>query len=149
LLNVSIRCCRANARTRLAKLFTEKSKKHTHRISRQCRVVTRPLIAQESVGRVEFVPFEIDFSLIQSLVYELPSLQRHMRILPTPDKKVGGAGSREALKSIVAFSRPKGVIVDVRRIKRRDGLDILMKSGANGQMPAQTDAETRDSAVAF
>ena len=71
-----------------------------------------------------------------------------MRILPAPDKKVSSAGSRETLESIVALSRPQRAIMDFGRMKGHDCLDIRMKSGTNGQVPAWTNAETPDATVA-
>jgi hypothetical protein len=56
---------------------------------------------------IELMPFEFGSRFVQSLGNLEASLQRDMRVLPSPHKKKGRPGFGETLESVIPFARPQ------------------------------------------
>ena len=49
------------------------------------RIVARPFVAHKGMGAIHLDPLEVGVDLVETRLYLHATLQRNMRILPSPD----------------------------------------------------------------
>jgi hypothetical protein len=68
-------------------LFAKEAKQQTHANGCERRIVTWTFVPEERVGGIEFVPFKLCLRNIKPLCDLEPTLERNVRVLPSPDEE--------------------------------------------------------------
>ena len=114
----------------------------------QRRIVARPFVAQKRVGGIELMPFKVHPGFIEPLRNLEPALERHVRVLSSPDEEQRFLDSSKPLQRVVFSASAQRTAVDIRGIKGGHGADIRMKTCPHRKMPAKTNPVASDPACA-
>jgi hypothetical protein len=129
-------------------LLAEKAQKKSHANMCQRRIVARPFVAQKRVGGIELMPFKVHPGFIETLRNVEPALERHVRVLSSPNEEQRLPNSPKPLQRVVSSASAQRTGVDIRGIKGDHRTDIRMKTCPHRKMPAKTDPVASDLACA-
>ena len=107
---------------------------------RELGIITITFVAQERVRSIHFVPREIGPRRVEGGVDFHPPLQRHMRVLPSPNHQELAFDFRNPIERVILHALSESAFVDVRRVKTGGRENVRIHRGTKCKVAADADS---------